>query len=84
MDTSSEFQNAQLGDKRLNARLEVLAEAFEKNHGQAISFSCQDWKSSKAAYRFFDNDRFNENDIIRPHILQTLQRMKAVNNKEKF
>ncbi len=83
MDISSEFKNAQLGDKRLNSRLETLARTFEKNHGQSINFSCQDWKSSKAAYRFFDNDRFDETDIIKPHISQTFQRMEAINDKEK-
>ncbi len=47
MNIKNEFKNPQLGDKGLNHRLEYLAEAFSKNNGESISFSCQDWKSSK-------------------------------------
>ena len=84
MDISSEFKGAQLGDKRLNERLQRMSKMFEKNHGQSICFSCQDWKSSKAAYRFFDNNRFDENDIIKPHITQTIKRMNGLNKDEKI
>ncbi|MCB9026111.1 MAG: IS4 family transposase [Bdellovibrionaceae bacterium] len=84
MNISSEFKGVQLGDKRLNRRIELLAEVFEKNHGQSICFSCQDWKTSKAAYRFFDNDRFDEDDIIEPHLAQTYKRMNCINKDEKI
>ncbi len=37
MNIKNEFKNAQLGDKRLNHRLEYLAEALSKNNG-ALGF----------------------------------------------
>lgn len=82
MDILSEFKEANLGDKRLNKRLDAIAQAFESEHGQSISFSCGDWKSVKGAYRFFDNDRFDEADIIEPHINQTFKRIHAIKNQK--
>ncbi len=82
MNIKNEFKNPQLGDKGLNHRLEYLAEAFSKNNGESISFSCQDWKSSKAAYRFFDNDNFQAEEILKPHIKQTLNRMNALDEND--
>ncbi len=82
VNIKNEFKNAQLGDKRLNHRLEYLAEALSKNNGESISFSCQDWKSSKAAYRFFDNDNFQAEEILKPHIKQTLNRMNALDEND--
>lgn len=63
MKIEREFAGAQLGDERLNKRLVQLAKSFETWHGGAISFSCGDWKSAKAAYRFFDNARFSEQEV---------------------
>ncbi|WP_082854991.1 transposase DNA-binding-containing protein [Paraburkholderia phytofirmans] len=35
--------------------------------GQPTPFACQDWASTKAAYRFFANDRVSEQDILSGH-----------------
>jgi hypothetical protein len=32
--------------------------------GQSIPLVCQDWANTKAAYRFFSNDRVSEADIL--------------------
>ncbi|MCB9025199.1 MAG: hypothetical protein H6625_02700 [Bdellovibrionaceae bacterium] len=34
--------------------------------------------------RFFDNDRFDEDDIIEPHLAQTYKRMNCINKDEKI
>jgi hypothetical protein len=81
MDIAGEFSGAELGDVRLSKRLDTLAKSFQTRPGGQISFSCDDWKSSKATYRFFDNDRFSEEDIIAPHIQNTFDRMKASEEK---
>ena len=73
-----EFAGAQLGDTRLNKRLVELARIFEKKHGHSIAFSCSDWKTTKSAYRFFDNDGFSEGDIIAPHIQATEARVNSL------
>ena len=82
MDIKSEFEGANLGDKRLNKRLEILAETFKKNHGGSILFSCGNWSSTKAAYRFFDNERFDEEALLEPHVTQTLNRMGALEKND--
>jgi IS4 transposase len=75
MSITEEFVGVNLGDKRLNGRIVELARTFEKNHGQSICLSCGKWSSAKAAYRFFDNDRFDEQKILKPHIESTIRRV---------
>ena len=36
-----------------------------------------------ATYRFFNNDNFNEKDILKPHIEQTVKRVRSLIKKEK-
>lgn len=35
--------------------------------GGSIPFACQDWANTKAAYRFFANERVEEADILSGH-----------------
>lgn len=42
--------------------------------GGSIPFACQDWAKTKAAYRFFANDRVEEADILRGHFAATRAR----------
>jgi hypothetical protein len=39
--------------------------------GQSIPLVCQDWANTKAAYRFFSNDRVSEADILAGHFQST-------------
>jgi hypothetical protein len=45
--------------------------------GQSIPLVCQDWANTKAAYRFFSNDRVNEADILAGHFQSTRDRVAA-------
>ena len=45
--------------------------------GQAIRFACQDWANTKAAYRFFCNDRVDEEAILSSHFQATHERFAA-------
>src|SRR5690349_9752417 len=45
--------------------------------GQSIPLACQDWANTKAAYRFFSNDRVSEADILAGHFLSTSDRIAA-------
>ncbi len=65
----SEFQDA-----RLRKRFGTLLEQLWKGMGQTIALACQDWASTKAAYRFMDNDRVSEQDILSGHFQATAQR----------
>ena len=42
-------------------------ERMEAGFGETIPLACQDWANTKAAYRFFSNDRVSEEDILRGH-----------------
>ena len=42
--------------------------------------ACQDWLNTKAAYRFFDNERVNEKDILAGHFQATRQRFLESNS----
>ena len=45
--------------------------------GQSIPLACQDWANTKAAYRFFSNDRVSEADVLAGHFLSTRDRIAA-------
>jgi hypothetical protein len=57
-----EFADARLG-KRFRSLLERIGEAV----GESIPMACQDWADTKAAYRFFSNERVEEGDILEGH-----------------
>ncbi|MBB4263902.1 hypothetical protein GGD64_007974 [Bradyrhizobium sp. CIR3A] len=42
--------------------------------GGSIPFACQDWANTKAAYRFFANERVEEADILSGHFAATRAR----------
>ena len=50
---------------------------MESGFGESIPLACQDWANTKAAYRFFSNDRVSEEDILRGHFDATRRRFAA-------
>ena len=61
-----EFKDVRLG-KRFRALMEQLAEAV----GESIPCACQDWANTKAAYRFFSNEKVDEGEILEGHFRST-------------
>ena len=59
-----EMAGSEFNDVRLRKRFGVLLEQLWKGMGQTIPLACQDWANTKAAYRFMDNDRVSEQDIL--------------------
>ena len=72
-----ELAGCRLGDGRLDRRLRQLVEQMEAGFGESIPLACQDWANTKAAYRFFSNDRVSEEDILRGHFDATRRRFAA-------
>ena len=72
-----ELSGRRLGDGRLDRRLRQLVEQMEAGFGESIPLACQDWANTKAAYRFFSNDRVSEEDILRGHFDATQRRFAA-------
>ncbi len=72
-----ETSGCQFADQRLKARLGKLLAQMGGDVGQSIPLVCQDWANTKAAYRFFSNDRVSEADILSGHFGSTRERIAA-------
>ena len=69
-----ELAGCKFKDERLGKRFKSLLGQMSSNIGGTIPFACQDWANTKAAYRFFSNDRVNEKEILRGHFQSTRDR----------
>ena len=65
-------------DARLGKRFFMLMEQLSAGIGRTIPLACGDWAATKAAYRFLDNDRVDEADILAGHFAATRNRFAAV------
>lgn len=65
-------------DERLAKRFQQLLSSMGHAVGDSIPLACQDWAQTKAAYRFFANERVNEHDILSGHFQSTRERAAAV------
>src|SRR5882762_8401509 len=72
-----ELAGCNLADERLNKRLRKLVAQIGSAMGQSIPLVYQDWANTKAAYRFFSNDRVGEADILTGHFKSTRDRTAA-------
>ena len=64
-------------DERLGQRLRKLIERMAGAIGASLPLACQDWANTKAAYRFFSNDRVSEAQILAGHFQATRDRFAA-------
>src|SRR5271156_5914311 len=72
-----ELAGCSFADERLNKRLRKLVAQIGSAMGQSIPLVCQDWANTKAAYRFFSNDRVSEEEILTGHFQSTRDRIAA-------
>ncbi len=72
-----EFGAVDLGDKRLNQRLVLLANRFAGSPGEGISVACRSLAETKAAYRFIANESTDFASILAPHYEATAERCAA-------
>jgi len=73
----SELTGCSFPDVRLDHRLRKLLEGMAGSIGESLPTACQDWANTKAAYRFFDNDRVSEEAILDGHFRATAERVAA-------
>jgi hypothetical protein len=64
----------EFADVRLGRRFQELLEQIGGAVGESIPMACQDWANTKAAYRFFSNERVDEGDILAGHFRATADR----------
>jgi hypothetical protein len=74
---NGELAGCTFKDERLGNRFRVLLKQMGASPGGSIPFVCQDWAATKAAYRFLDNDRVEESEILAGHFGATRDRCAA-------
>jgi len=72
-----ELAGCEFPDARLGKRFKTLVEQLSDGMGETIPTACEDWASTKAAYRFLSNNRVNEADILSGHFQSTQKRFRA-------
>ena len=70
-----ELQTADLRDKRLERRLCKLLDSLSQSSTLSIPSACDDRAEMVAAYRFFDNEKVDFENVLAPHIDASCQRI---------
>jgi hypothetical protein len=70
-----EVKDADLHDKRLNARLAKILDQLGGSPSASIPAACGGYAELVAAYRFFDNEKIGFENVLQPHIEATMRRM---------
>lgn len=73
-----ELVGCQFKDERLSKRFSMVLKQLAEGTAESIPFACQDWANTKAAYRFFANERVSEADILAGHFRSTRERAGTV------
>ena len=73
----TEFKTINLGDKRLDQRLMLLAERLADRPTASIPGACKGWAETQAAYRFLAQEEVSWEAILEPHWACSIERMKA-------
>ncbi len=72
-----EVRMADLGDKRLNARLGLISEQLGRKPQLSIPAACGGWAETLGAYRFFNNPKATFENVPASHYVATKERMAA-------
>jgi hypothetical protein len=72
-----ELAACHFSDARLDKRFKTLVKHLSEGTGETIPMACQDWAATKAAYRFFSNERISEQEIFSGHFSATQARFAA-------
>ncbi len=71
-----EFGTIEFYDPRLKRRLFSMVRDFYSQPQAPIPQACGSHASTKAAYRFFNNDRVSMDKVLRAHVESTVERIK--------
>ena len=67
----AELADCDFADKRLASRFRSVLERLAAKPGGSLPLACQDWANTKGAYRFLDNERVSEAQILAGHFEAT-------------
>lgn len=74
-DIHEELYGIDLGDKRLNKRAKMILQSMFADPQASINAASHGWDETQAAYRFFDNNNVEPEEILQPHQQATLDRV---------
>ena len=77
----NEVVGSEFDDVRHRKRLRQLLEQFSDRVGSTTPWASQDWANTKAAYRFFANERISEANILAGHFGATRERFTGTGKK---
>ena len=72
-----ELATSDFGDERLDKRFMAVMDCLNQKPSASIAAACGTWGEVQAAYRFFDNDRVDEHEVLHPHQAATVDRIAA-------
>lgn len=72
-----EFSGSKLPDKRLLERAQLIMTQFGRQPTASIPQACGRWSDIKAAYRFFDNEAIDPQELLASHTAATVGRMQG-------
>lgn len=75
-----ELSGCTFKNERIEKRFKTLCDQLWCGIGNPIPLACLDWANTKAAYRFFSNERVRENQILQGHFQSTKDRFSATNS----
>lgn len=73
----NEVMGCKFQDVRHGKRMRQLLDQLGGSIGATTPRACQDWANTKAAYRFFSNERVDEANILAGHFASTRDRFAA-------
>lgn len=76
-----EVDGCHFKDVRLDKRFRKLLGRMSEGIGESVPYACQDWASTKAAYRFFSNAEVSEEQIMAGHFQATRSRLTQAHQK---
>lgn len=62
-------------DERLHKRAALVLESLAADPQASIPKACEDWRATKAAYRFFENKKVTVEKVIAAHIEKSISRI---------
>jgi hypothetical protein len=73
-----EFEDAELGDERLAARLSMLVASLGREPSASIAKVSKTRAAREGAYRFLENRRVTKDALLEPHQMATAERCREV------
>ncbi len=75
VSVAKEFEGGELGDRRLNARLERIARAADANPSDTFPDMMGSGAELEGFYRFVRNEKVSFDEVLRPHVSATVRRV---------